>query len=264
MSKLQSLAIELFGDTDSISSEKYFVSITCFVSAIFLVILCVFHLLMGFSMQPVILAGGSSIVMSGMYYLVHFKNTVFIPKLVLTVFGLVMLDLTWYAKFLSNGPVLFYILMFGALVLWVWEGKALVVILVGYFINLLLLYYIDYHATADILNYSDHHTRSTDIFLNLFFYALLLIFLLYVVKVEFYKQRQRAIRSDQLKSAFLANMSHEIRTPMNGILGFLEILKEQQLSSDLRREYIELIENSGRRMLNIINDIIDISKIEAG
>ncbi len=76
--------------------------------------------------------------------------------------------------------------------------------------------------------------------------------------------KERAEESDRLKSAFLANMSHEIRTPMNGILGFAEILKEQDLTGEEQQKYIDIIQNSGKRMLNIINDIIDISKIEAG
>lgn len=76
--------------------------------------------------------------------------------------------------------------------------------------------------------------------------------------------KEKAEESDRLKSAFLANMSHEIRTPMNGILGFADLLKEPDLSSDKQHEYIKIIEQSGARMLNTINDIIDISKIEAG
>ena len=63
---------------------------------------------------------------------------------------------------------------------------------------------------------------------------------------------------------FLANMSHEIRTPMNGILGFTELLKAPHLTGDEQQEYINIIEKSGKRMLNIINDIISISKIESG
>ena len=72
-----------------------------------------------------------------------------------------------------------------------------------------------------------------------------------------------AQQSDRLKSAFLANMSHEIRTPMNGILGFSELLKQTNLTQDKQQSYIRIIEKSGLRMLNTINDIIDISKIEA-
>jgi PAS domain S-box-containing protein len=76
--------------------------------------------------------------------------------------------------------------------------------------------------------------------------------------------KQHAEESDRLKSAFLANMSHEIRTPMNGILGFAELLKQPDLTGEEQQDYIRIIEKSGNRMLNIINQIIDISKIEAG
>jgi len=76
--------------------------------------------------------------------------------------------------------------------------------------------------------------------------------------------KEHAEESDRLKSAFLANMSHEIRTPMNGILGFANLLKEPGLSGEKQQAYIKIIEKSGARMLNIINDIVDISKIEAG
>jgi signal transduction histidine kinase/CheY-like chemotaxis protein len=81
---------------------------------------------------------------------------------------------------------------------------------------------------------------------------------------ELVKAKEKAQESDRLKTAFLANMSHEIRTPMNGILGFAQLIKHVRLNDDERNEYIEIIENSGARMLNIINDIMDISKIEAG
>jgi PAS domain S-box-containing protein len=81
---------------------------------------------------------------------------------------------------------------------------------------------------------------------------------------ELLKAKEKAEESDSLKSAFLANMSHEIRTPMNGILGFAELLKTPELSGAEQMEYIRIIKKSGERMLNIINDIVDISKIEAG
>lgn len=84
------------------------------------------------------------------------------------------------------------------------------------------------------------------------------------VEKELVKSKERAEESDRLKLAFLANMSHEIRTPMNGILGFTELLKEPKLSGEEQQEYINIIEKSGKRMLNIINDIISISKVESG
>jgi len=81
---------------------------------------------------------------------------------------------------------------------------------------------------------------------------------------ELTKSKEKAEESDRLKSAFLANMSHEIRTPMNGIIGFAELLKDTDLREDAAKSYIDIINNCGHQLLSIINDIIDISKIEAG
>ena len=76
--------------------------------------------------------------------------------------------------------------------------------------------------------------------------------------------KEKAEESDRLKSAFLANMSHEIRTPMNGILGFTNILSNTDIDNSERQKYTAIINKSGKRLMNTINDLIDISKIEAG
>lgn len=76
--------------------------------------------------------------------------------------------------------------------------------------------------------------------------------------------KEKAEESDRLKSAFLANMSHEIRTPMNGIIGFSDLLENPGITEKQRQDYIQIIKNSGLQLLSIINDIVDISKIETG
>ena len=76
--------------------------------------------------------------------------------------------------------------------------------------------------------------------------------------------KNKAEESDRLKSAFLANVSHEIRTPMNGILGFLELLTEPDLSENQKEMYLDIMNKSGQRLLETINDIIELSKIESG
>lgn len=84
------------------------------------------------------------------------------------------------------------------------------------------------------------------------------------LEYELVQAKIRAEESDQLKTAFLANMSHEIRTPMNGILGFAEMLNDDQLGEGSRKKYVEIINNNGKMLMALIDDIIDFAKIEAG
>lgn len=77
-------------------------------------------------------------------------------------------------------------------------------------------------------------------------------------------EKKQAESANQVKSLFLANMSHEIRTPLGVILGFVEVLKDPQLSHEQRKKYLETIESTGQNLSRIINDILDISKVEFG
>lgn len=78
------------------------------------------------------------------------------------------------------------------------------------------------------------------------------------------RAKDRAVESDNLKTAFLANMSHEIRTPMNSIIGFSELLTRPTISQEKRDVYARMVSDSSKTLLKLIEDIIDIAKIEAG
>ncbi|MBK3519833.1 PAS domain-containing sensor histidine kinase [Carboxylicivirga marina] len=80
---------------------------------------------------------------------------------------------------------------------------------------------------------------------------------------ELHLAKEKAEESERLKSAFLANMSHEIRTPMNSIIGFTELLKVKNLQEEQKNQYIEIINFSGNKLLSLISDIVDISKLDA-
>jgi len=84
-----------------------------------------------------------------------------------------------------------------------------------------------------------------------------------LINEELSQAKQKAEESDRLKSAFLANMSHEVRTPMNGILGFSQLLTNPNIPEVDVRQYVSVIEGCGKQLLSIIDDLIDISKIEA-
>ncbi|MBN2484488.1 MAG: PAS domain S-box protein [Bacteroidales bacterium] len=84
------------------------------------------------------------------------------------------------------------------------------------------------------------------------------------LEYELVSAKLKAEESDRLKTAFLANMSHEIRTPMNGILGFAEMLNDDSLREHDRKKYLDIINSNGKILINLIDDIIDFAKIEAG
>jgi PAS domain S-box-containing protein len=84
------------------------------------------------------------------------------------------------------------------------------------------------------------------------------------INEELKMAKLNAEESYRLKSAFLANMSHEIRTPMNGIIGFSELLVDKDLAQDKRKYYAEIVIDSSRQLLNLVNDILDLSRIETG
>jgi PAS domain S-box-containing protein len=82
-------------------------------------------------------------------------------------------------------------------------------------------------------------------------------------EIELKLAKEKAEESDRLKTAFLANMSHEIRTPMNAIIGFSELLNDQDITVENRKEFVQLISDNSKVLLNLIEAVIDVAKIEA-
>ncbi len=83
-------------------------------------------------------------------------------------------------------------------------------------------------------------------------------------KKKILEAKELAEMNDRLKTAFLSNMSHEIRTPLNGIIGFSDILLKMEFSDTEKEEFLQIINKSGKRLMNLVNDIVDLSKIQAG
>ncbi|WP_462280605.1 response regulator [Salinivirga cyanobacteriivorans] len=83
------------------------------------------------------------------------------------------------------------------------------------------------------------------------------------IQRQLHRAKSKAEESDKLKTIFLTNLSHEIRTPLNSIIGFSDLLTDPDLTDDQREEFTELISKSGASLLTLVDDIIDLSKIEA-
>jgi signal transduction histidine kinase len=121
--------------------------------------------------------------------------------------------------------------------------------------------YIEYNVPDLVIMYPSTEVRFYDIIITTFLFIITTSVIVLKAKNYYEKERQRAILSDQLKTAFLANISHEIRTPMNSIIGFSQLLDDA--TENERSEYIDNINKQGDILLKLINDIIDVAQIES-
>lgn len=263
MTGLQKGIKYVLGNKQKVDSDQYFLTLVTITAGFLLIVLFFMHLYFRYSDGPIIISGISMLVLFWLYYMVRIKGKVFLTKLILTLYGLAALDFTWYVKFMSIGPILYFVFAFGALIVWVWNGRILMFLLAVYVANIVLLYILENTHIDRLSAYPNFETRSQDIYLSFTLYSFLLIFLFQKIKEDFNREKERAIKSDLMKSAFLANMSHEIRTPMNAIVGFSELLNEEE-DSEKRTQYIHIIQSSSSNLLKLINEIVDLSKIEAG
>lgn len=263
MPKLQKAVKYVLGNKEKVDNEQYFLTLITVTAGFLLIVFFNMDLYFRYSDGPIFISGISMLVLLFLYYLVRIKGKVFITKLILTIYGLIALDMTWFVKFMSIGPILYFIFAFGALIVWVWHGRMLFFLLSVYIANILVLYFLENLNLDQLAAYPNFETRSRDIYISFTLYSFLLIFLFQKIKEDFNREKERAIKSDLMKSAFLANMSHEIRTPMNAIVGFSELLNEED-DPDKRTQYIQIIQSSSGNLLKLINEIVDLSKIEAG
>lgn len=143
-------------------------------------------------------------------------------------------------------------------------------------VEALIIYHFNFRYKSDFerffnfffsLQTSLNQIKTSDLFFDEFKHAAIaanqMVQFRKEIEEKLIEEQKKATESDRLKSAFLANMSHEIRTPMNAIIGFSELLEDDSQDEHDKAIFIKLIRKNGEILLNLINDIIDISKIEA-
>lgn len=254
----------LFRSPDEIGLDNYLVLVFSFLSAIIGVFGTLINIGLGLSRFTIMCTVGISVFFSLIYLNSWKRRKYIISKYSIIIIGIILLNIQWFINYGSTGPILYLFVVIQSFIIVFFPKKEKLYFTLTVFADVTALFYIEYRYPETIGAYASASARLIDIYTGVLIYLILSILLLNAAMKFYIRKKEEAQLADKLKSSFLANMSHEIRTPMNGILGFAEILKEQNLTGEQQHEYISIIEKSGVRMLSIINDIIDISRIESG
>ena len=118
------------------------------------------------------------------------------------------------------------------------------------------------YGTATIITKGDSRLENPKVIEGFIFQCSIALYRQHM-ETELRKAKKKAEESDKLKSAFLANMSHEVRTPMNGIMGLAHLLANPEVEGETKQEYVNLILSSGNVLISLLDDIMDVSRIEA-
>ena len=254
----------LFRSPDEIGYDNYLIMIVCFVIMVLGVLSTLTNLALKLGALMIASTAVLIVIFLPVYLYSRIKGRYITSKYILTVTSLIVINFQWYLNYGSSGPIIFLFVLVEVFILIFFKKLIQYIFSFILFIDVTVLFLVEYYHPGMFGTYPNNFDRLTDLYIGLMIILFLSIFFVNTTIRFYINEQEKAQMADKLKSAFLANMSHEIRTPMNGILGFADLLKNPNLTGEEMKEYIGIIEKSGARMLNIINDIVDISKIESG
>lgn len=261
----KNIITRILGSSQSFDLEHRFFNSVVFIAALIGLIALMANIILELGVVQIVSTIIAVILFSIMYYISRVKRKIkyLYPVFFITAFGI--LTNMWFANAGLQGPVPYILfLLYAVIFIIITNIKQKIFVLVLSNLLIVALIVIEYYYPENITCYKNRSVQYMDMAISLFYCLLLICAFIAIIMKNFNDSRMRAEQSDKLKSNFLANMSHEIRTPLNGIIGFAELLVEPGLSIEKRKEYIEIIDQNSNHLISLIDDILDISKIEAG
>jgi len=259
LNKVQDL---IFGKMVNSFEDKLLLSSTLIISLIQFIS---FGLNVLFDLKPSIILTSIAgvVIFLILYFITRFisrnKFIFFLVALIILLF----IDLVWFVNFGSQGPVMLFCVVYYSFLILLFDRKYYLLITLAIVLNIIGLYLAESNFPELVGQYQDQETRLNDNYSGLVFSILIILLFLAAIKKNYLKEYERAKMSDQLKSAFVANMSHEIRTPLNAIVGFSSLLTDPENCEEDKKTFGEQVQTNSDYLLNLIEDIIDVSKIEA-
>ena len=248
---------------NDIEFEKQFVTPICLGGSVFSLIAIFINSKLNFGLVLTIIPYISLVVYALLYYFAYKGKILNFVKwaTVFTTFFLV--NLLWFYNFGSHGPALYLFVIIFSYMIFMLDGKQLLLAGILLVINVTGLYYVESHHPEIVGSYPNRQARIEDVYTGISMYLFIIFIMMRGAKNTYITQYKKAKKADQLKSSFLANMSHEIRTPLNAIVGFSNILADENLTLEEKKQYAEIINSSNDSLLRLVNDILDVSMIES-
>ena len=262
--KISFLFNRIIGSESDFTIEQRFIIICSLLGTLVSIITLLLNSILGLGIK-LIVASIISISAFGLFFwIARIRKKPVTAKWLIVGFLFVLLSSFWYVNNGSYGPVMYLFLVFFIFLLFIWEGPYRLLFILLYALNLFLFFYLEYFYPNIFDPYPSETMRLLDNYTGYIVYVFVGGFILLSAKNNYIREKKNAEQSDELKSAFLANMSHEIRTPMNAILGFTQLLELPGTTPQEKKTYSTIIKGNAESLLKLIEDIIDVSKIEAG
>ena len=236
---------------------------TTFSISVILVISTIFNVSIGLKQEIVVSTIIGILVYFGLFLFGRIINHGALYAWIVSITSMAYADMLWFLNYGSAGPVLPLFVVLYAFLILVFNRKYFFWISLILFINLILLLIVELNYPDRIGLYPDNTTRLFDEYIGIIFCLMIIYAFIATIKKNYIQEYERAKMSDRLKSAFVANLSHEIRTPLNAIVGFSSLIADQEVSASDKKMYEDQIVTNSDYLLNLIEDIIDVSKIES-
>ncbi len=254
----------IIGNPEQFPIEHRLLNGFCAIGIVLAMAILISNLLIGLDPLLNAIIGFSIFYFCMLYYLSRIKEYYLIPTWGIILFCTVCIPPAWFLNSGLLGSTAFICIDIMAAFLIITRGKTRIIITMLLMAELVAVIILEFYRPYLVVPYANRLQQFVDIVVGLVLSLVILAIIIIFVMRNYEEEKKKAEESNKLKSYFLANISHEIRTPMNSILGFSGLLRDRALPDEEKLHYIDIIHKSGRHLLELIDDIIDLARIEAG
>ena len=248
---------------DWFNFEKQFLLPLSLASIFFAFISIFLNFSMGFKWELIVIPFVSILIFVAVYLMAKRNQYITFAKWLFISTSLVLINVVWYYNYGSRGPWFFLLVLLYSYLIFMMSGKQLLFLSIVLLINVIVLYLYEHAHPNALGDYPNNRIRLMDAYSAILLSGATAYVLMSIAKKAYLSEYKKAKTADKLKSSFLANMSHEIRTPLNAIVGFSNLLADGTIKEEEKEQYISIINNSNQTLLQLIDDILDVSMIEA-